>query len=222
MPPYRRFAIYYTPPKGAFADAASAWLGWDAARGEPVAHPPAPMDVAAITATPRKYGIHATIKAPFRPTTDQDGLRAALRDWARGRAPVVLDGLDLTVIDGFIALIPATPSAALQDLAASAVRDLDHLRAPLTEAEIARRRPERLDARERELLDRWGYPYVMEQFQFHMTLSGPLSDPAPVMGWLADNLVPLIPRPFTIDAMTLCGEAEDGRFHELDRIPLGP
>src|SRR5262249_55850996 len=57
------------------------------------------------------------------------------------------------------------------------VRDFDGFRAPLTDADRARRHPSRLTPRQRDYLERWGYPYVMEEFRFHMTLTGRL-DPA--------------------------------------------
>ena len=75
-------------------------------------------------------------------------------------------------ISGFIAVIPAEPSAELIRLAADCVSEFDAFRAPLTEADRARRNPSRLTPRQREHLDRWGYPYVMDDFRFHMTLTG--------------------------------------------------
>src|SRR5207245_1192733 len=77
-------------------------------------------------------------------------------------------------ISGFIAVIPAEPVAELQQLAADCARDFDSFRAPLGAEDRARRRPEKLTERQRDYLDRWGYPYVMEEFRFHMTLTGRL------------------------------------------------
>ena len=34
-----RFAVYYTPHRGALAEFGAAWLGWDIASGKSVAHP---------------------------------------------------------------------------------------------------------------------------------------------------------------------------------------
>ncbi|MDO5529177.1 MAG: DUF1045 domain-containing protein [Paracoccus sp. (in: a-proteobacteria)] len=224
MTPYSRFAIYYTPPEGEFSARAARWLGWDIAAGQRAEHPQIDgLDVAGITETPRKYGFHATIKAPFRLAAGAEPalLQRRLTEFAATQAPVTLEGgLTLARLGGFVAGVPASPSAALQDLAANTVRALDDLRAPLSEAEIARRRPERLSPAERANLDQWGYPYVMDAFRFHMTLSGDLADPAPVIAALEDYLGPHIPRPLTIEALTLCGEAE-GRFHQIARVPLG-
>jgi hypothetical protein len=103
------------------------------------------------------------------------------------------------------------------------VERLDPLRAPLTDAEIARRRPERLTPRQRELLDQFGYPYVMEEFRFHLTLSGRLTDDQMAMlrPLALAHFDGLQPEPFVLEDLCLFGEAADGRFHLLNRYPLG-
>jgi putative phosphonate metabolism protein len=225
MAEWRRYAVY-AAPGGALAEAAHGWLGWDAYTGQPRPHPDVgslPRPLADLTEAPRKYGFHATLKAPFRLAPGADG--AAL-DWAVAAlaarlAPAEAPGLRLAEVEGFLALIPEGDGAALSALAARAVEGLDVFRAPLTPDEVARRRPDRLSARQRVLLDRWGYPYVMEEFAFHLTLTGSLrpGEAAPVMAALRGYL-PLLPQPFTVDALALFGEAEDGRFHLLSRHPL--
>ena len=102
------------------------------------------------------------------------------------------------------------------------VQRLDRFRAPLNEAEIARRRPESLTPRQRDLLARFGYPYVMEEFQFHLTLSDRLSaDDAPrIKAAAAQHFAGLIPNPFRLEDLCLCGEDQAGRFHLLHRYPL--
>ena len=131
-------------------------------------------------------------------------------------------GLKLALLDGFLALIPAAPAPALGDLAAALVRGLDYFRAPLTEAERARRRPERLTPTQRANLDAWGYPWVMQHFRFHMTLTGRLPEAkvAEVMALLQPRLAPILPDQLLLDAITLCGEDAGGRFHEIARIGL--
>ncbi|TKA95193.1 DUF1045 domain-containing protein, partial [Cereibacter changlensis] len=88
--------------------------------------------------------------------------------------------------------------------------------------EIARRRPERLSPRQRGYLADWGYPYVMEEFRFHLTLTGdlPEAEAAQVEAVLAPVLAPLLPRPFRIGSLCLFGEAADGRFRLLERVAL--
>jgi putative phosphonate metabolism protein len=226
MDNYRRYAIY-AAPGGKLWDWASRWLGWDAARGEGVPHPAVhglPRPVAEITETPRKYGFHATVKPPFRLA---GGATAQDLDWAAGAlcmrmAPVQSAGLRLARIGGFVALVPDGDDSAINAMAAQVVEALDAFRAPPDAAEIARRRPDSLTDRQRGYLGRWGYPYVMDEFRLHLTLSGNLEagEAAQVEGVLAPLLAPLLPRPFTIDSLCLFGEAADGRFHLLHRYAL--
>jgi putative phosphonate metabolism protein len=218
----KRYAIYYAPEAGDFADFAASWLGWDAEAGTARTHPDLPLPVAELTATPRKYGIHATLKPPFRLNFSVNDLDAALLELSGRLAPVNLDGLELAQLASFLALRPVGDLAALHDLAAAVVTGLDHLRAPLTPAERARRRPEALSDHQRDLLDRWGYPYVLDEFRFHITLTGSLSAPrlAEVQTVLRPILEPILPRPFPIRQICLFGEAEDGRFHLMRRYQL--
>lgn len=227
MEQMKRFAVYYAPDPGAFADRAASWLGWDAATGMPCPQPTPPglpRPLADLTAEPRKYGFHGTIKPPFRlaPGTSPDRLAAAVEALAARLAPVTLPGLALTRLGRFLALCPTGDTAPLEHLAAEVVRRLDTHRAALTEAEIARRRPERLTPRQRALLDSYGYPFVMEEFRFHLTLTGPL-DPweiAATESAIAAHFAATIPQPFQIKTLCLFGEAQDGTFHLLHRYAL--
>lgn len=224
---YSRYAIYYTPaPNSPLAEFGARWLGWDSAAGAGVAHPDCgALDVAHITATPRKYGFHATIKPPMRLRMDSDpsGLESALAKFSGRTAPVRLEGLELRSIGRFLALVPVGETAALGRFAASVVMAFDDFRAPPTDAELQKRRKSRLSPAQEENLTRWGYPYVLEEFRFHMTLSGPLeAEPREAASEvLQDLLSELALAPVTIDALTLLGEAEDGVFHQIRRFPLG-
>lgn len=223
---FARYAVYFTPEPGPLAEFGAAWLGWDSAAGRPCAHPDVPglpAPVAELTARPRNYGFHGTIKAPFRlaPGTDADGLRAALAAFCADAVPVTLHGLRIARIGNFAALVPDGPADSLGRLAAGAVEALDGFRAPPTEAEIARRNPDRLTDRQRAMLARWGYPYTHAEFRFHMTLTGPVGARADaVCAALEPVVTPLIPRPFRVEALTLLGADADDRFHQIARYPL--
>src|SRR5690606_3868021 len=210
---------------GDFADLASQWLGWDAEAGEARARPEWGLCAAGITGEPRRYGFHGTIKPPFRLAAGQSpgALRAALQMLAARLAPVTLPGLQLRNLDGFLALVPEGDEAPLRALASEVVRGLEPFRAPLTEAEIARRRPESLTPRQRALLAEFGYPYVMEEFRFHLTLTDRM-EPAlarQAAEILQGHFAPVLPQPFTIRELCLFGEAsETGQFHLLHRAPM--
>ena len=221
---FHRYALYWTPPPGPFAAFGSAWLGWSILAGEAVAHPAAPFPLAEITKRPRKYGLHATLKAPFRLANGHS--EAALFEAAQAAtaslAPFDLPRLQVQRIGRFLALTPTAPSPALMHTAAHLVEALDPFRAPPTEAELAKRRAKRLSPSQDALLARWGYPYVMEEFRFHLTLTGPL-DPeqvVPVSDYLESALAPHL-GPHRVWDVTLCGADGEGRFHEIARLPLG-
>ena len=223
---FTRYAIYYAPPaEAAWSKWATGWLGWDMEEGCATALPDAgALDVAAITATPRKYGLHATMKPPMRLATgtDEGALRAACAALAATRAPVRLEGLQVERLGRFLALRPLGDVHALNALAAACVTELDAFRAPASDAEIEKRRAVGLSAEQDTNLIQWGYPYVLDQFRFHITLTGklPKGDLPAVEDYLATELAPLLPQPCEINDLALMGEAEDGRFHLIQRYPL--
>jgi putative phosphonate metabolism protein len=227
MTGFARYAVYYFPRAGAFAEATAAWLGWDAATGQPVPQPDLaglPAPVADLTRAPRKYGFHGTIKAPFRLAegVTEARLVADLAALAATLPPARAEGLVLTRLKRFLALLPAGDDTDIIALGADVVSGLDHLRADLTEAEIARRRPDRLSARQRHLLDQWGYPYVMEEFRFHLTLTDDLPEgqAEQVARVLSPWIAPFLPCPFVVEDLCLFGEDGQGRFHLIARHAL--
>jgi hypothetical protein len=132
----------------------------------------------AITREPRRYGFHATLRAPFRLRrgVDEKLLVHELDAFAAAcRAPPPTP-LKLGTPGDFIALVPEAPSPAIDQLAADCVRAFDQFRAPLSAAERKRRLAAGLTKRQVKYLERYGYPYVMDEFRFHMTLTGPLSN----------------------------------------------
>lgn len=224
----KRYAIYFAPPEGALARTAAAWLGWDAAAGCPVPQPEfpdLPRPLAELTAEPQKYGFHATLKAPFRLAEGRtpETLAEAVGALASDLAPVELDGLALGQMAGqFLALRPDGEEGPLKALAARIVTELDPFRAPLTAQDLMRRNADKLGSRHRALLEQFGYPYVLEEFRFHMTLSSGLPPELldPLEAVARRTFDPLLPRPFRIDQICLFGEGEDGRFHLLHRYAL--
>ncbi|MCR9085980.1 MAG: DUF1045 domain-containing protein [Rhodobacteraceae bacterium] len=227
MTDYERYGVYYLPDEDALADFGAAWLGWDIARGRDAAHPDIPglpADIATLTETPRRYGFHATLKPPFHLAEgeDDDSLDAAIAGLCRGLPPAQCDGLMLARLAGFVALVPAGEDTWINALAADVVRGLDEFRAPPSEAELTRRRKSRLSDRQAANLAAWGYPHVMDDFRFHMTLTGRLSDDdgAAVETTLRPLLAPLLPVPFRIEHLALVGEDADFRFHLIHRYEL--
>lgn len=222
MSDHSRFAIYYLPPDGALATFGAAWLGWDIATGTPVAQPEV-NGIEAVTATPRKYGFHATLKPPF--ALAEGGRRADLEKavavLADRLTPAACDGLMLSQLGGFLALTLRGDAGRINRLAAEIVERLDAFRRPASAAELARRRNAGLTGRQEAMLARWGYPYVKDEFRFHMTLTGDLApDQAADLTLKMAPLLPPLPAPFILDQIALVGERPDGRFELLHRYAL--
>ncbi|NVO57057.1 DUF1045 domain-containing protein [Rhodobacteraceae bacterium B1Z28] len=223
---FTRYAIYFAPPAEAeWTKFATSWLGWDMDTGSEVTHPALDgIDVATVTEVPRKYGLHATMKPPFRLRDGQSfgALQDACASLAAVRAPVTLDGLQVARLGRFLALLPLGNTDDLNALATACVQELDTFRAPTSAAELVRRRAAGLTPEQDANLVQWGYPYVNGLFRFHITLSGKLSKPtlAKVHSVLETRLGPLLPAPLQISDLTLVGEDEDGRFHLIHRFFL--
>jgi putative phosphonate metabolism protein len=181
MTGFPRYAIYFAAGSdSALSRFGAELLGYDAYTGDELPCPGDALRVAPdwrdITAEPRRYGFHGTLKAPMglAPGRTEAELVAACAAFAGKTRPIPVIRPVVDSISGFIAVIPAEPVEALQQLAADCAREFDDFRAALTAEDRTRRRPEKLSERQRDYLDRWGYPYVMEEFRFHMTLTARL------------------------------------------------
>jgi len=177
MAPDARVAVYYAPrPDDPLTEASARWLGRDPVTAAPVTQPDLP-GIAEVTADPRGYGFHATLKPPMRLVDGHgwSGFVAAVRDLACRVAPFDLPSLSVRNLHGFLALRESEPSASLQALADVCVEALDRFRAPPSDAELARRRHSPLTPEQDAMLVRWGYPYVFGTWFFHMTLTRRLS-----------------------------------------------
>jgi putative phosphonate metabolism protein len=224
-----RFAVYYAPSReSAWWQAGSAWLGRDAERGERCASPQPERltrPLADLTEAPRRYGWHGTLVAPFRLAegiTQQDVLEAT-RQWAQTQSAFALS-VEAATLGDFVALRPADQSgeANIGAVAASALRSLDTLRARPSAADLARRLAAPLSERQRALLVEWGYPYVFDEFRFHMTLSSSLADAgerATLVAWWQAQTPAL--GPLAIDHAALFVEPAPGEpFVLWQRVPF--
>jgi uncharacterized protein DUF1045 len=232
-----RFAIYAAPgvravdPVGArLRRRAEQWLGRSVSLDPVTAAVPAGWTraaVDAITVDARRYGFHATLKAPFRLAGGRtpEELDAAVTRFAAGRAATVIPQLTLARLGGFFALVPGAEAPGLHALADEVVRAFDDFRAPATEAELARRNPAALPPRQRELLEAWGYPYVLDEFLAHLTLTDriPKERQPAVERALTDWFAELLGADMAVDALAVFTEAEPGAPFELRGVhPLTP
>lgn len=226
-----RYAIYFTPsPTDPLARIAASWLGRDPFTGAVTPAPAvgdlSPAEVAFHTAAARRYGFHATLKAPFRLAegVNEASLRTALEAYAAAMTPVLIPRLVVKQLDGFFALVPGERVPELHRLVDDVVTVFDRFRAPLTEAEIERRNPDALSPGEFRNLCQWGYPYVFDAFRFHMTLSGRTAEAETprVRGAVEAFFAPFSGQPLAVDGLALFVEPEAGApFTVQSYHPLG-
>lgn len=214
-----RYAVYFTMPEHHELTLTGAqWLGRNAFSGNLLCQPDFPEisadEFAAGTAFARRYGFHGTIVAPFH---TRDGVRKgaildALAEFCAKRAPFHLEGLAVGELGDFVALQARPFDSALRSLASEAVEAFDTFRASLQAEELQRRNPGKLTPRQLALLERWGYPYVMEEFQFHMTLAGPLGVRVRNRFRIAAQryFAPVLSRPVNIEGLALFSERDRG------------
>jgi hypothetical protein len=192
-----RYAIYFVPA----ADSAlyrfgAAALGYDCYTGNDIGFPdPLPVEQAIwrdLTGEPRRYGFHATLKAPFH-LANETGESDLVEEFRRFSGSIhsapVFEPM-IAAMQGFIAIIPTAADAAIDRLAAACVTAFDRFRAPLS-AEDRNRRVIGLSERQVGNLDRWGYPFVFDDFRLHLTLTGRLDADrqAAVQSFLRDRFV---------------------------------
>ncbi|MDP6952646.1 MAG: DUF1045 domain-containing protein [Alphaproteobacteria bacterium] len=204
---HARWAVYFVPePDELLGNLGQAWFA---------AHDRTPY-----LASPRRYGFHATLKAPFhlREDATADGLRLGARRLTRRLDPVTLPGLQVVAMGRYLALMPNRPCPAVGALAERLVVGFDRFRAPRRRHWIG------LTPRQRHNARQWGYPWIGRDYRFHMTLAGPFAA-APDAAWLARaqrHFVPLAGQSVTIDAISLCRQPSAGvPFSESTRLPLG-
>jgi putative phosphonate metabolism protein len=212
-----RYALYAAPapddPLWAFG---SSIIGYDAASGldqafpshEPCNEP----DWRELTEEPRRYGFHGTLKAPFALAEGQSEaafLEAAMV-FADRRPAFVVPALKVALLGSFCALIPSQPSDQLEALASTVVNVFEPFRAPLTPQDRVRRLKAPLTERQVSYLDRYGYPYVLDEFRYHMTLTGRLQEDRrdTICSALAKAYAPL-DAPFRVDGLVV--------FHQVSR-----
>jgi putative phosphonate metabolism protein len=225
-----RYAIYFAPSQThALWRTGNCWLGRDAQTGQRLQQS---IDRVAttlfqtLTSTPRRYGWHATLKAPFALVDGVkfEDLDAALHSVCRQADAFVMPPLTVGLLGDFLALRPQSPSAEIQAVSDSLVTKLHGLAANLSEAELRRRRAAGLTAVQDQYLLHWGYPYVLSEFRFHMSLTGSLEGVAEetmtrLMLAARQRFESLPPCPF--DNVALFFESHTGAdFRLVKRYPL--
>jgi putative phosphonate metabolism protein len=230
MTTYPRYAIYYAPEAGSRLDRfGAALLGYDAYGGEEMPFPDgvtrAAPDWRKLTEDPRKYGFHATLKAPISMVAGKTEAELAAACKAFADAPRRIPVIEPIVnsIGDFIAIVPVQPPTELVQLAADCTREFDSFRTPLTAEDRVRRNLAKLTPRQCEYLERWGYPYVFEDYRFHMTLTGRLNTARreSLLTMLRDRFSIIGVKAVSVDRISLFRQPDaESRFRIIGQWPL--
>lgn len=221
-----RYALYYSPDQHSpFHESGAHWLGYDAYT-RTMREQPGDGLLVGKTETPARYGFHATLKPPFRlnANTSYEELETATQFLAESLRDVKIANLALRDIDGFLALVPEHQEESLSQLADVCVTALDPLREPPDEAEKQRRKVSGLTPRQTEYLDTWGYPYVFQDYRFHITLTNKLgpSELPRVLELATEHFAACLGQPLNISTLTLFAEPDStGSFFVKKQFTLG-
>ena len=222
---FKRYAVYYTPQDDLFYNLGSSWLGWDTILGQPASQLEINSDIniEKITETPRKYGLHATIKAPFRLAdgVSVSELERQLRNLCLSLKPIEFS-LEVSELNGFFALTPTVKNTEIRELHTKVVCELDEFRAPPTKDEFIKRRRNQLTSEQDQNLIKWGYPYIFKDFYFHITLTGKIPEDFrnKVKDEIENFFQPVLQQKINLSELALVGEAKDGNFYVIRQMPL--
>jgi len=222
-----RYAICFAPEKGSALEAlGQSWLGL--AGQQPTVAGIKPERLTEITRGPRSYGgMHGTLKPSFElnPHATEKALLAVAHRIAASLAPIALPPLELREIGYIVSLVPETSSASLENLAAGCVRAFDGYRRPLTSQEEDSYRRNRLTVHQKQMLEHWGYPYVMEEFDFHVSLTDPIPDDnerMAVMKAVEKIAAPVLNKSLVMQELAVfCQRAHAQPMSIIARIPFG-
>ena len=224
---YKRYAIYYAPIENPELDLfGKCWLGWDPYKGEETTK----SDLSKLTSfkkfsslvlTPKQYGFHGTIKAPFRLKNEYtyNDLENKVREISKQIQSFHLDKLVIKKLGNFIALTPSK-NLKVNDVSNKFVEGLDFLRDDLSEDEIKKRNPHKLSFNQKKKLFKWGYPYVFNEFKFHLTLTGKLriEEIDNVYKYLQTILKSVNLRKIHFKSICIFGQKTDEKFYFIKKI----
>ncbi|MBC3862776.1 DUF1045 domain-containing protein [Undibacterium jejuense] len=225
-----RYALYFAPEQDSkWWHAGCQWLGRDPETSDSIEQIRIPSVLPNVlqnlTKDARRYGFHATLKAPFRlaPGHQVEDLEMALRAFCRRQQATEVPSPQLEWMGDFLAIRPVGDTSLLNQLAMQCVSQFDHLRAALKPEELARRQQQQLSARQLRLLQHWGYPYTAEEYRFHMTITDSLNNTDSVDAMLkAAGRHFDIGEPLVIRSIALFHEAHPGEnLRLLRRYPFG-
>ena len=225
-----RYAVYFVPAKDSALDRFGAgWFGRTSQREqERRLSVPGISDSERddLTRVPRIYGLHATLRPPFVlvETADSNDVERRVSSIARQTGAFEVPALVTGSTGGCLTLSLSHACAEVEQLAAYCLRELDELRRPQEGSDCERYRAYSLSEREQHLFARWGYPWVLDRFVFHFTLTSRINREKRerIARALAPQLDCIVGIPWLFDSISVLRQSEHGGvFVEISRHQLG-
>ena len=224
---YKRYAIYYVPSENSELDLfGKCWLGWDPYKGvettkSDLSKLPSFKKFSSLVLTPKQYGFHGTIKAPFKLKNEYtyNDLENKVREISKQIHSFYFDQLIIKKLGNFIGLIP-TNNLKVNAVSNKFVEELDYLRDELSESEIKKRKPHKLTSNQKQMLFKWGYPYVFDEFKFHLTLTSKLNvvEIDDVLRSLQNILKQVNLNKISFNNICIFGQKSDEKFYFVQRF----
>ncbi len=224
---YKRYAIYYAPSENSELDLfGKCLLGWDPYKGvettkSDLSKLPSFKKFSSLVLTPKQYGFHGTIKAPFKLKNEYtyNDLENKVREISKQIHSFYFDQLIIKKLGNFIGLIP-TNNLKVNAVSNKFVEELDYLRDELSESEIKKRKPHKLTSNQKQMLFKWGYPYVFDEFKFHLTLTSKLNvvEIDDVLRSLQNILKQVNLNKISFNNICIFGQKSDEKFYFVQRF----
>ncbi len=236
MKKYSRYAIYYAPPKESnLEEFGRYWFGWDPLNAKLINNKQRinylngfgiknlkNIDKNVLIA--KKYGFHGTLIPPFRLNKNYSTnlLFKKTEDIAKKFKKFKFYKFKLKKINNFYAFVQNKKNNNINKLSNRLVRELFKFRSPLTKKEIDRRNPSKLSKLQLNILYKWGYPYLMSEFSFHMTLASEVTGNKLYfeLKKIEKNKEIILNEINNFDKIYIFGENQKGMFENLENFSL--
>lgn len=210
---YERYAIYYVPHyETELAEFGKTWFGYDLSEGDTDRnlYGLSADLVREVTRQPARYGLHATLKAPFNldEGCSLEQLLQKTEQFCKKRKKFSLGNLKIGWHGNTMVLVEGQHDHRINQFASRCVLDFEDFRAPLTVKERTRRLEQNLNLHQRLMLEELGYPYVLSEFRFHITLTKNMTEDekVQVVPALQPVLNSILGNPCDIDGIAIVGD----------------
>ena len=236
MKKYSRYAIYYAPPKeSSLEEFGRYWFGWDPLNAKLINNKQRinylngfgiknlkNIDKNVLIA--KKYGFHGTLIPPFKLNKNYstNTLFKKTEEIAKKLKKFKFYKFKLKKINNFYAFVQNKKNNNINKLSNRLVRELFKFRSPLTKKEIDRRNPSKLSKLQLNILYKWGYPYLMSEFNFHMTLASEVTGNKLYLELkkIERNKEIILNEINNFDKIYIFGENQKGMFENLENFSL--